>query len=106
MDWNFYSKRRNVTLSSFLKGSNSLEEALLLFENRNIVPPLEEIKNHFASIAASAAAEDEKVVSVLTEDKILQIEETAFKLDSDSGSSSKKKTSKSVLKSSADVSEG
>ena len=104
MDWNFYSKRRNVTLSSFLKGSNSLEEALLLFENRNIVPPLEEIKNHFASITVSAPAEDEKVVSVLTEDKILQIEEAAFKVDSEI--SSKKKTSKSVSKSPADVSEG
>ena len=50
MDWNFYSKRRRTSLSDFLRDVKTLDEALKLFEKRDIEPPsLEELQHHFAS---------------------------------------------------------
>ena len=37
--WDYISKRRRTTLQEFVKGAQSLEEALLLFKQRGIKPP-------------------------------------------------------------------
>jgi len=52
MDWNFYSKRRKVSLERFLGNVKTLEEALAKFKARSIIPPsLTELKTYFAAAA-------------------------------------------------------
>ena len=39
IDWQFFSKRRGVTLKKFLSGVTTLDEAHERFQNRDLVPP-------------------------------------------------------------------
>ena len=102
MDWNFYSKRRNTSLAAFLKDASTLEAALKLFDEKEIVPPLEELEKYFAS--KDVPVSHPNVEHVETEIPLDVSEETQPKVDSEL--SLKKKTSKSVSKLSPDASEG
>jgi len=39
MKWEYFSKRRRISLEKFLEGAKTLEEALSLFAGRAIDPP-------------------------------------------------------------------
>ena len=68
MKWEYFSKRRQISLEKFLKGAKTLEEALSLFEGRVIDPPHDKLAALFAKksefVVQAAAVVDAEVVPV------------------------------------------
>jgi len=61
--WNFYSKRRKVSLERFVSGLATLDEVLERFTQKEIIPPDSEaiilaLKNNGISVQETAFAED------------------------------------------------
>tara|TARA_R100000008_G_scaffold34532_1_gene19550 strand:- start:3982 stop:4299 length:318 start_codon:yes stop_codon:yes gene_type:complete len=93
INWEFYSKRRKVSLSNFVKGAKNYPEALRIFENSRVEPPqdgsLQDLFKNTKNESSSAAAH-ENVPEVETD--VLEEEPTQEALsDPEAG---KKKTAK------------
>ena len=70
MNWKYLSKRRKITLESFLSGVSSVDEALKLFSDKQIdEPPVDEIKKLFKKPAKIAVQEVPSEISQIAEEK-------------------------------------
>ena len=70
MKWEYLSKRRSITLESFLSGVSSVEDALRVFSEKQIDnPPIEEIKKMFKKKVIPVKQESFSEMQDLTQEK-------------------------------------
>lgn len=75
MNWDFYSKRRKLTLQSFLFGVSTLNEAKNKFSKLGVVPPADDlIQYHILKQAECQEDLSKDIVSIPSESDLKDME--------------------------------
>ena len=79
INWKFYSNRRKISLNRFVKGAKNYPDALRIFENARVEPPLDgslqELFKHSENQNNDTIVEKDSPSSEVTEPEVSTTEE-------------------------------
>ena len=75
VEWEFYSKRRNQSLESFLEGTQNLQEGLEKFVQKKLVPPALEVLTAYYTNKAKVVEQQVLETEVVPDVAVRQAEE-------------------------------